>query len=168
MFKEGQMVETLNGLHRGSVLEVDGDTVYIEQSNGVEIDFPASELQEYVNPIEKKKLSIFLEQLSLVKKEGFSWEGLNTREEFAKTALSEQVGILDDLKHLSNPAYYVPLVRMMNECQSSQEKMTFEEVSIQEATCVQKVNTLLFLGDFKSLCKVWKQKTELSICLELE
>ncbi len=44
MFRPGQMVYQKTGKHSGNVLEVDGDTVYLVQANGVEIELPASEL----------------------------------------------------------------------------------------------------------------------------
>ena len=44
MFAVGQTVYQRAGKHSGTVLECDGDTVYLVQTNGVEIDFPAGEL----------------------------------------------------------------------------------------------------------------------------
>ena len=44
MFSVGQKVWHRNGQRSGTVLDVDGDTVYIAQDNGAELDFPASEL----------------------------------------------------------------------------------------------------------------------------
>jgi hypothetical protein len=44
MFSVGQMVYHRSGKHSGKVLECDGDTVYLVQANGVELDFRRSEL----------------------------------------------------------------------------------------------------------------------------
>ena len=44
MFKEGDLVRNVAAGIVGEVVEVDGDTVYLEQENGVEVDFPASTL----------------------------------------------------------------------------------------------------------------------------
>jgi len=44
MFSVGQTVYQKSGKHSGTVLECDGDTVYLVQANGVEIDFRTSEL----------------------------------------------------------------------------------------------------------------------------
>ena len=44
MFTVGQTVYHRTGKHSGTVLECDGDTVYLVQPNGVEIDFRTSEL----------------------------------------------------------------------------------------------------------------------------
>ena len=44
MFSVGQMVYHKAGKHSGSVLECDGDTVYLVQANGVEIEFRSGEL----------------------------------------------------------------------------------------------------------------------------
>lgn len=44
MFSVGQTVYHKTGKHSGTVLECDGDTVYLVQANGVEIDFRTSEL----------------------------------------------------------------------------------------------------------------------------
>lgn len=44
MFSVGQMVWHRTGKHSGKVLEVDGDTVYLVQPNGVEMEFRADEL----------------------------------------------------------------------------------------------------------------------------
>jgi hypothetical protein len=44
MFSVGQTVYHRTGKHSGTVLECDGDTVYLVQANGVEIDFRISEL----------------------------------------------------------------------------------------------------------------------------
>lgn len=44
MFKAGQKVWHRDGKRSGTVLECDGDRVFIEQENGAELDFPAHEL----------------------------------------------------------------------------------------------------------------------------
>jgi hypothetical protein len=44
MFSIGQVVYHKTGKHSGKVVECDGDTVYLLQSNGVELDFRADEL----------------------------------------------------------------------------------------------------------------------------
>jgi len=44
MFRPGEMVYHTGSTRSGTVVECDGDTVYIMQPNGVELDFPASEL----------------------------------------------------------------------------------------------------------------------------
>ena len=44
MFSVGQKVWHRNGLRSGTVLESDGDRVYIAQDNGAELDFKASDL----------------------------------------------------------------------------------------------------------------------------
>jgi hypothetical protein len=44
MFSVGQRVWHRNGQRSGTVLECDGDRVFIEQDNGAELDFPASDL----------------------------------------------------------------------------------------------------------------------------
>jgi len=44
MFKAGQRVWHRNGQYSGSVIECDGDQVYILQDNGVEAEFQASDL----------------------------------------------------------------------------------------------------------------------------
>ena len=44
MFKVGQKVWHRNGQRTGTVLECDGDRVFIAQENGAELDFPASDL----------------------------------------------------------------------------------------------------------------------------
>lgn len=44
MFQVGQMVYHKTGKHSGKVLECEGDTVYLVQDNGVELDFRSNEL----------------------------------------------------------------------------------------------------------------------------
>jgi hypothetical protein len=44
MFAEGQRVWHRDGKHTGTVLECDGDRVFIAQDNGVELDFRAGDL----------------------------------------------------------------------------------------------------------------------------
>ena len=44
MFKIGDMVRNVPGNIVGVVVDTDGETVYLEQSNGVEVDFSASAL----------------------------------------------------------------------------------------------------------------------------
>lgn len=44
MFKVGDTVRNVSRNVVGTVVEVDGDTVYIEQENGAEVDFEASAL----------------------------------------------------------------------------------------------------------------------------
>jgi hypothetical protein len=44
MFSVGQRVWHRGGQRSGTVLDLDGDRVFIEQDNGAELDFPASEL----------------------------------------------------------------------------------------------------------------------------
>jgi hypothetical protein len=50
MFSIGQTVYHKTGKHSGSVQECDGDTVYLVQANGVEIEFPAHELTAAAPP----------------------------------------------------------------------------------------------------------------------
>jgi hypothetical protein len=56
MFSVGQIVYQRTGRHRGKVLECDGDTVYLVQENGVEIEFRSDELTA-TPPVEKSRLS---------------------------------------------------------------------------------------------------------------
>ena len=44
MFKVGDTVRNVAGNIVGDVVEIEGDTVYLEQSNGAEVDFVASAL----------------------------------------------------------------------------------------------------------------------------
>ena len=44
MFKIGETVRNVARNVVGVVVEIDGDTVYVEQENGCEVDFPASAL----------------------------------------------------------------------------------------------------------------------------
>jgi hypothetical protein len=44
MFKVGQTVYHRDGKRSGTVLECDGDIVFIEQANGAELDFPVGQL----------------------------------------------------------------------------------------------------------------------------
>jgi len=44
MFPKGTVVYHLGTRRSGRVVETDGDTVYIEQDNGAELDFPAADL----------------------------------------------------------------------------------------------------------------------------
>ena len=45
MFQVGQTVYHKSGSHFGKVLEIDQDIVYLEQRNGVEVDFPLKDVQ---------------------------------------------------------------------------------------------------------------------------
>jgi hypothetical protein len=56
MFSLGQTVYQRTGKHSGKVLECVGDTVYLVQSNGVEIDFRSDELTATA-PVEKTRLA---------------------------------------------------------------------------------------------------------------
>jgi hypothetical protein len=58
MFNEGDRVIHTGKLIRGEVLEIDGNTAYLEMDNGVEMDFPVSDLileSEYKTPDEIKR-----------------------------------------------------------------------------------------------------------------
>ena len=44
MFSVGQKVWHRRGQPSGTVLECDGDRVYLQQDNGAEVDFPAADL----------------------------------------------------------------------------------------------------------------------------
>ena len=44
MFKVGDTVRNVTVNVVGEIVEIDGDTVYLEQPNGAEVDFPASAL----------------------------------------------------------------------------------------------------------------------------
>ena len=65
MFSVGQMVCQKTGKHSGKVLECDGDTVYLVQANGVEIEFPSHELTAAA-PAEKHPLAPSPDNLSRV------------------------------------------------------------------------------------------------------
>lgn len=51
MFSVGQKVWHRRGQPSGTVLECDGDRVYLQQDNGAEVDFPAADLR--ATPLEK-------------------------------------------------------------------------------------------------------------------
>ena len=59
------MVYQKTGKHSGKVLECDGDTVYLVQANGVEIEFPSHELTAAA-PAEKHPLAPSPDNLSRV------------------------------------------------------------------------------------------------------
>jgi len=63
MFSVGQTVYHKAGKHSGKVLEHDGDTVYLMQPNGVEIEFPSSALTA-TPPAEKAPAAIAPDPLS--------------------------------------------------------------------------------------------------------
>lgn len=50
MFAVGQMVFHRSGRHSGTVVDTDGDTVYLVQPNGVEIAFPSGDLTREPQP----------------------------------------------------------------------------------------------------------------------
>lgn len=52
MFSVGQTVYHKTGKYSGKVLECDGDTVYLAQANGVEMEFRSGELT--ATPLQKK------------------------------------------------------------------------------------------------------------------
>ncbi len=64
MFSVGQTVYHKTGKHSGTVLEQDGDTVYLVQPNGVEIEFPVGELT--ATPPLEKNAAVPLDRLSRV------------------------------------------------------------------------------------------------------
>lgn len=55
----GNRVSDLSGSHEGELVDIDGPTAYVMQSNGVEIEFPLSQLKPYETPkvAEKRTLS---------------------------------------------------------------------------------------------------------------
>jgi hypothetical protein len=63
MFSIGQMVYQKNGKHSGTVLECVGDTVYLAQANGVELDFPVGDLTA-TPPNQKTQAAATEERLS--------------------------------------------------------------------------------------------------------
>jgi len=65
MFLIGQTVYHRTGRHSGKVLECDGDTVYLMQANGVEIEFLSSDLTA-LPPHEKNPAATSATNLSRV------------------------------------------------------------------------------------------------------
>jgi hypothetical protein len=65
MFSVGQTVYHRSGKHNGTVLECEGDTVYLVQANGVELDFPSSELTA-TPPQDKSPAAAVADRLSRV------------------------------------------------------------------------------------------------------
>lgn len=65
MFSVGQLVYHRTRKHSGKVLECDGNTVYLVQSNGVELDFPSEELTT-TPPQEKSPAAVVADRLSRV------------------------------------------------------------------------------------------------------
>jgi hypothetical protein len=59
------MVYHKTGKHSGKVLECDGDTVYLVQANGVEIEFPSAELTATARQ-EKSPAAVVADRLSRV------------------------------------------------------------------------------------------------------
>ena len=46
----GDHVSDLKGTHDGRLVDIDGSTGYVEQANGVEVEFPLSQLKPYEPP----------------------------------------------------------------------------------------------------------------------
>ncbi|MBF0877100.1 hypothetical protein HKD21_09595 [Gluconobacter cerevisiae] len=46
----GDHVSDLKGTHDGRLVDIDGTTGYVEQANGVEVEFPLSQLKPYEAP----------------------------------------------------------------------------------------------------------------------
>jgi len=65
MFSVGQIVYHRTGKHSGKVLECDGNTVYLVQANGVEIEFQIGELTA-TPPPEKTRAAAAVDNLSRV------------------------------------------------------------------------------------------------------
>jgi hypothetical protein len=65
MFSLGQIVYHKTGKHSGKVLECDGNTVYLVQANGVEIEFQSGELTA-TPPPEKSLAAGAVDNLSRV------------------------------------------------------------------------------------------------------
>lgn len=55
----GDHVSDLNGSHDGELVDIQGDTGYVVQANGVELEFPLSRLKPYEAPkvVETRTLS---------------------------------------------------------------------------------------------------------------
>ncbi len=66
MFSVGQMVYHKTSKHSGKILECDGDTVYLVQANGVEIEYPSGELTAMPPPQEKSPVEVVATRLSRV------------------------------------------------------------------------------------------------------
>ncbi len=65
MFSVGQVVYHKTGKHSGRVVECDGDTVYLVQANGVEMDFRSDELTT-TPPPEKSRPAAVADTISRV------------------------------------------------------------------------------------------------------
>ena len=64
MFAVGQTVYHKTGKYSGVVQECDGETIYITQANGVEVDFPARDLTT-VAPIAKADAATLIRALTM-------------------------------------------------------------------------------------------------------
>jgi hypothetical protein len=52
-FSIGDRVSDLGGAHEGTLIEIDGETAYVMQTNGVEIEFALDRLKPYEEPAVK-------------------------------------------------------------------------------------------------------------------
>ena len=154
MFTEGQKVETKNGSHRGIVLEIDGDTVYIEQSNGVEIDFPISELQEYVSESEKKRIESAIQTLERVKNSDFRWKSMD----FSSPMVLEKLSLIERehnfsevWKHVNNliadKAVRVVFIALINSSQEEKNIVFTDFDKCENLSINERINLSLFAVD---------------------
>jgi hypothetical protein len=65
MFSAGQTVYHRTGKHSGKVLEQDGETVYLIQANGVEIEYQSAELT-LTPPPAKSPAGVLIDNLSRI------------------------------------------------------------------------------------------------------
>ncbi|MCB8880723.1 hypothetical protein ACELLULO517_10810 [Acidisoma cellulosilytica] len=54
----GDRVSDVSGAHEGRLIDIDGETAYVMQANGVEIEFPLAKLKPYEEPDAKASVSV--------------------------------------------------------------------------------------------------------------
>lgn len=140
----GMLVQTKDGRFRGTVVDIDNETVYIELSSGVEMEFKKSQIEE-----EKTQQEQNLNFLARVlKRAGFKWNSITNLDRVSQKEIDSILKLFEKGFEFKGwtPKLRKHTIKIMMDTSKS-EDFSIRDVEYSSLTPVEKFNLFFFLSD---------------------
>ena len=140
----GMPVQTKDGRFRGTVVEIDNETVYIELTSGVEMEFPRSQIEE--EKTEQERNLVFLARV--LKRAGFKWNSIANLEGVSQEEIASNLKLFETGFEFKGwtPKLRKHTIKIMMDTRKS-EDFSIRDVEYNSLTAIEKFNLYFFLAD---------------------
>ena len=140
----GMPVQTKDGRFHGTVVEIDNETVYIELSSGVEMEFPRSQIEEEKS-VQEQNL-VFLARV--LKRAGFKWNSITNLDSMSQEEIASNPKLFESGFAFKGwePKLRKHTIKIMIDTKKS-EDFSIRDVEYNSLTPIEKFNLYFFLAD---------------------